>query len=119
MAELALSAAQLHILQRALGLDRYGQGRSYRAHFVTGPRTDDWPRLRALVDLGMVVESRVSWCGGDSVFEVTDAGRRAVREQSPDPPKLTRSQRKYRRWLSLDLGMTFREFLLSDRAKEA
>jgi hypothetical protein len=42
---------------------------------------------------------------------VTDAGKVAMLEQSPKPPKLTRSQQRYRRYLDADAGASFREWL--------
>lgn len=49
--------------------------------------------------------------GGDSCFFVTDLGKEAVQRESPEPPKLTRSQKRYRAWLRADCGMKFSEWL--------
>jgi hypothetical protein len=51
--------------------------------------------------------------GGDPLFTVTDAGRIAMEKESPAPPKLTRSQKRYREFLDASdaFGCTFREFL--------
>lgn len=72
----------LHILQ-------HGQGNTYRNRFVTTPRTDDWPLCMVHVE----------------------AGRQYVKEQSPAPPRLTRSQRRYRAYLAADSGLSFGEWL--------
>lgn len=32
----SLTSEQLHVLQHALGLDKYGQGEMYRNHFCAG-----------------------------------------------------------------------------------
>ena len=45
---------------------------------------------------------------------VTEAGKQAVRDESPPPPKLTRSQKRYRRFLNADTGRPFREWLKDD-----
>ena len=42
---------------------------------------------------------------------VTDAGIEAMQAASPKPPKLTKSQERYRRYLAADLGVSFREWL--------
>lgn len=100
----------LHILQHSLGVDRYGRGTQYRNHFVAG--FDDLENCRELVRLGFMVERPASvLTGGDPVFFVTDAGKRAMRELSPKPPKLTRSQKRYRAWLDSDSGYSFGEWL--------
>jgi hypothetical protein len=98
---------QLHILQHSLGLDQFGQGVAYRNHYVGDPES-----CRPLVALGFMTEHpRSELTGGDPWFRVTDAGRGAVRDESPKPPKLTRSQLRYRRFLATDSGLSFREWL--------
>ena len=42
---------------------------------------------------------------------VTKAGKKAMCEESPQPPKLSRSQRRYRAWLDADCGMKFGEWI--------
>lgn len=42
---------------------------------------------------------------------VTEAGKAAMLEQSPKPPKLTRGQKRYRRFLDADTGESFGEWL--------
>lgn len=106
-----MTPAQLHTLQHALGVDQYGQGNMFRNHYVGGEND-----CRPLVALGMMTEHPASeLTGGDPWFRVTDTGKHAVRDLSPVPPKLTRSQQRYRRFLSADSGMTFREWLSVER----
>ncbi len=106
---------RLEILQHALGVDEYGRGREYRDHFVTGPGSRDFDTCQALVAEGLMVDcGAVAWCDGDHCFRVTDAGRRYVREHSPKPPKVTRSQRRYQRFLDADCGLSFGEWLRLD-----
>ena len=109
-------AEHLHILQHSLGLDQYGRGKAYRNHFVTGPGSDDFDTCVALAEAGLMkgYGERGALTGGDHLFGVTDAGRRFVREHSPRPPKLTRSQRRYREFLDADCGLTFGEYLKSN-----
>ena len=102
--------SQLAILQHALGVDQHGQGEMHRNHFCAGG--GDEADCRELVELGYM-----------SVFapnasplpyyncSVTDKGKQAVRDLSPAPPKLTRSQKRYREFLDADCDMKFGEWL--------
>ncbi len=102
-----MTPTQLHTLQHALGLDEFGQGRQYRNHYVGDPET-----CRPLVELGYMREHPASeLTGGDPLFTVTPAGKEAVRVESPEPPVLTRSQKRYRQFLDADCGCTFQEWL--------
>lgn len=105
-----VTAEQLSILQHALGHDQYGRGGGYRNHFCAGGKDEDI--CRELVAMGLM---RV-WALNASPLPyynctVTVEGIRAMAEQSPAPPKLTRSQERYRRWLAADLGCSFGEFI--------
>lgn len=102
----------LHILQHSLGLDEYGRGTFYRNHFVTGEGSKDHADCMALVDAGyMGIRKNHPLAGGDDAFWVTEDGKRAIREHSPKPPKLTRGQQRYQAWLDYDGGMSFIEYL--------
>ncbi|MGC4409596.1 hypothetical protein D4A92_19815 [Rhizobium rosettiformans] len=118
-----MDAKQLHILQHSLGLDEYGRGTFYRNHFVTGEGSKDHADCMALVRVGlMTVRTGNALSGGDEVFRVTDAGKAAVAEHSPSPPKLTRSQQNYQDWLNYDSSLSFIEYVKMKshlRAKEA
>lgn len=106
--------ALLHILQHSLGVDQHGQGRQYRNHFVTGEGSDDYPDCMEAVRLGLMTMGRRSeLTGGMDAFFVTDAGKLYVAENSPPPPKLTRSQKRYRAWLNVSdaTGETFAQFI--------
>lgn len=106
-----LESASLSILQHSLGLDRYGRGASRRNHYVAGG--DDVPRCRALVAMGYMIEHAATvLSGGNPVFAVTRAGIKAVANESPSPPKLTRSQRRYQDYLAVaDCFNDFRHYL--------
>ena len=94
---------KLQILQHSLGVDQYGRGEQYRNHFATGPGGSDWDVCQELADLGLMKRYEPkAWMGGMYCFVVTDAGKAFVAEKSPAPPKLTRSQKRYREFLKDD-----------------
>ncbi len=108
-----MTPEQLQILQHALGVDKYGQGRQYRNHFCAGGT--DVPICESLVALGYM---RV-WHPNASPLPyyncaVTKEGKSAMLAASPAPPKLSRSQHRYRRFLSADSGLRFGEWLKLD-----
>lgn len=101
----------LHILQHSLGLDQYGDGLQFRNHFVAGG--DNIARCRELVAGGYMEEGGSNaLTGGMPCFFVTSAGIGAVALHSPDRPKLSRSQQRYRDYLKLaDCYESFSDFL--------
>jgi len=109
----ALSAEQLKILQHALGMDEYGRsGRGERNHFVTGPGSTDFASCVQLVDQGyMTRRSGSALYGGDDIFHATDVGRLAAQTCSPNPPRLTRSQKRYRAFLDHGSDLPFGQWL--------
>jgi hypothetical protein len=110
-----MSREQLHILQHALGLDEYGRGTMYRNHYVGGE-----DECRPLVAMGYMIERPASeLTGGDPLFHVTESGKAAVSEHSPKPPQLTRAQKRYRRFLTADCGLSFGEWLKYEREVSA
>ena len=111
---------ELQILQHALGVDQVGRGDQNRSHFVTGSGSDDHPTCMALTERGLMKrwDGATLQLGGDDFFRVTEAGRAFVAEHSPPPPKLTRSQRRYQRYLDADSSLTFREWLGTSYAKD-
>jgi hypothetical protein len=105
-----MTPEQLQILQHALGLDEYGRGEMYRNHFCAGD--DDEPICRALVEMGYMRVFRPNAPPYPYYnCTVTEAGKEAVRRESPEPPKLTRAQRRYRRFLEADSDLSFMEWL--------
>jgi hypothetical protein len=110
---------QLEILQHALGADEHGRIRRYseRNHFCAGP--DDEPDCRELVTMGYMRQHATTDVFPYFNCSVTDAGRKAMREESPVPPKLTRSQLRYQRFLNADTGHSFREWLKYEREATA
>jgi hypothetical protein len=109
-----MTKRQLEILQHALGVDQYGQTPKgftpyARNHFCAGGA--DEVICRELVALGYMQQHRTTELYPYFNCSVTEAGKKAMREESPAPPKLTRSQQRYRDFLDADLGCTFREWL--------
>lgn len=105
----SMTREQLHILQHSLGVDQYGQGSMYRNHYVGGEE-----ECRPLVAMGYMIEHAPREIfGGDSCFVVTHEGKQAMREESPKPPKLTQSQKRYREFLNASdaFNCNFREWL--------
>lgn len=102
----------LHILQHSLGVDGYGIGRSYRNRFVTGPGGDDFSKCGLLVEMGYMEDrGPQEIAGGMHCFVVTPLGESAMRENSPRPPKLTKSKQNYQAFLKADCGMTFKQWI--------
>lgn len=111
----------LAILQHALGRDQYGHGTDYRNHVVVGEGSADIVVCREAASQGLMTEhapSEIS--GGAPTFTVTDAGKAYIAEHSPKPPKLTRGQVRYRRYLDVAdvCDLTFGEWLKSERRAE-
>ncbi len=112
-----MTPAQLQILQHSLGADQYGIRRGDRNHFCAG--VGDEPACRELVALGyMKQHATTDWLPYFNC-SVTDAGKAAMYAESPKPPKLTRSQIRYREFLRADSGMSFMEWIRACREYEA
>lgn len=109
---------QLEILQHALGVNRYGQiprGHDgyYRNYFCAGGR--DEVDCLELVSLGFMETFEQAMLPYYNCT-VTEAGKQAMRDASPKPPKLSRSQRRYREFLAADSGESFMEWLMTRRS---
>ena len=108
-----MDAKILRIIQHSLGCDEHGRGTQYRNHFVTGEGSIDHPICAEAVERGLMECRRKGYelYGGDDVFAVTPEGKAWMAENSPAPPKLTRSQKRYQRYLDADTSESFIEFL--------
>ena len=109
---MSLNEQQLEILQHALGVDRYGQGKQYRNHFCAGGADED--TCRSLVDLGYMETFERSYLPYYNC-RVTEAGKKVMAEASPKPPKLSQGQIRYRAYLRADTGRPFLEWLKDQR----
>jgi len=109
-----MTARQLEILQHSLGVDQYGQTPKgftpyTRNYFSAGVR--DEPICRELVALGYMTHHGTNDIYSSFNCSVTEAGKKAMRDESPKPPKLSRSKLRYMAWLDADCGMTFKEWI--------
>ncbi len=120
-----MTPEQLHILQHSLGCDKYGHSTArsvrdegdgrfgyYRNHYVIGSECDGFNDLCELVKMGYMKDhgSR-DLTGGMHTFSVTQAGIMAMNEQSPEPPKISRSRQRYLDYLREDSSWSFGEWL--------
>lgn len=104
----------LALIQHALGVDEYGQGRQYRNHFVATEGSLDYDLCRSHVVAGRMRDHGTgSLYGGltSHCFTVTNAGRAWMIAQSPAPPRQTRGKVRYQQFLRSDSGLTFGEWL--------
>lgn len=100
----------LKILQHSLGVDKYGQGKMYRNHYCAGG--GDVKKCNTLVKFGYMhkfTPSEIS--GGDPIYTVTSLGKTVVMIESPSPPKITKSQKRYELYLRCESNETFGEWL--------
>jgi len=118
-----MTPRQLEILQHTLGCDKYGQNAHryvpahpdyfpyHRNHFCAG--ASDEPDCRALVEMGFMQQHQTTQWLPYFNCSATEAGIKAMREASPKPPRLTRSQKRYQDfldWADATNG-NFRQFL--------
>jgi hypothetical protein len=116
-----MTPRQLQILQHSLGCDQYGRNDHpevripnppyYRNHFCAGGKDEEV--CRELVALGYMAQHETTQWLPYFNCSATKAGIAAMKAESPAPPKLTRSQKRYREFLDASdaFGCTFREFL--------
>lgn len=121
----------LHVLQHSLGCDEFGRSKSrgadegdgcmgyYRNRFVTDTPGADGKACLELVAQGYMTDhGPQKLAGGMHCFTVTKAGEQVMREASPQPPKISRSRRRYLAFLHADCGLKFGEWLKTKWAKE-
>ena len=118
-----MMADMLHILQHALGVDKFGRGDQYRRHFVTGEGSLDHPTCMEAVAQGLMTRHSGNALTGEmDLFLVTDKGRAFVAARSPKPDRKQRARDRYSRYLDLaDVfpDLTFRQFLADYAAGDA
>ncbi|WP_245457998.1 hypothetical protein [Mesorhizobium sp. M6A.T.Cr.TU.016.01.1.1] len=59
----------------------------------------------------MIRRAAVEMFGGADFFRVTPAGKKAAIENSPPPPKLSRSKQRYADYLESDYDVPFGDWL--------
>lgn len=116
---MATDAQLLHVLQHSLGVDEYGRGEMYRNYFCTGAGTVDYPVCMEAVRRELMSPPRPGGkiYGDMDFFYVTELGKAYVRSFSPVAPVISRSKRRYARFLAYDGSLSFRDFLTTDMAK--
>lgn len=108
-----MKPSHLEILQHALGCDEYGnppKRGSERNYYGTDGNDPD---CNELVALGYMDKGKPKSWTPDIFFTVTQAGKQAMQEASPKPPKVTRSQKRMQDYRSFSdaYDCTFREYL--------
>jgi len=110
-----MTLRQLEIIQHALGADKYGRRpRDSRNFFCAGEA--DESDCKALVEKGLMKQHKRTELYPYFNCSVTDDGINAMLRESPAPPKLTRSQKRYQSFLDADSGMSFREWIKHEAA---
>lgn len=114
-----MTKEQIHILQHSLGVDKHGRGQMYRNFYYT---YEAEPVCESLVALGyMEIRRRTALYPGFN-YSVTDAGKIAMLTESPKPPKLTASQKRYREFHdsgASDCGYSFGEWPKDQKLRNA
>lgn len=115
--------AHLHILRHSIGLDdnghvKYGYKSSERNYYCTGPDCSGRADIMELEAAGLMKFSHHINDGTSEIFYVTDAGKVAALKDVMYP-KLTKAQRRYRAFLRIDMGITFKDFLTNPYFKDA
>ena len=110
---MTLTKDQLQILQHSLGVDQYGLGERYRNHFVTDDDSKDGQNCNELVALGLMSREppQGDISGGMPIFRVTTTGISVMMIESPKPPKISASQRRYQSYLAEEPGIPFGQWL--------
>lgn len=101
----------LELMRHALGLNY--RPISSRNYFVTSKQSTDYEIIELLLETGYMTEGRKLGFlpESDSYYYVTEAGKQFVDAHTPLPEKLTRSQRRYRAYLSAEATESFGDWL--------
>jgi hypothetical protein len=108
-----MNLRHLEILQHALGADQWGTMPKYgadRNYYGTDPYDLDCIEL---VQMGYMVELPArSWLP-DTMFAVTEAGKEAMKNASPLPPKVSAGAKRFEEYRNYSdaFDCTFREWL--------
>lgn len=106
-----LESADYGVLHHTLGISKPDTTEPYRNHFVAGEGHHDMPRLKRLVEAGLMKQVPApSFAGQDAMlFIVTEEGKTVAIETQPRPEKLSRSKARYRRYR--EFGDCFDSFI--------
>ena len=118
--ETAMTKEQIQIIQHSMGCDQYGRGGGHRNYFITDSTRGDGLICESLCEAGFMERtgSPSEITGGGQPYRVTAKGYWEMLEQSPKPPKLTRSQKRYQQWLdsgAADCGRSFADWIGAKR----
>ncbi len=108
-----MKPAHLQILQHSLGCDQYGtppkRGGERNYYGTDGADSD----CNELVALGYMHKGEPKSWTPDIFFTVTEEGRKAMREASPKPPKISAGTKRFAEYSSYSdaFDCTFREWL--------
>jgi hypothetical protein len=102
-----------NLLHHALGIKDPDQVHSFRNYFAASNRHHDLQGLLELCGEGLMVEGNTpSFCHDEQrTFYVTENGRLLAFNTRPKPPKLTKGQKRYKLFLSMDSEYTFGDWL--------
>lgn len=106
-----MTPRQLEIMQHCWGADVYGRRQRFSScnYFCAGVK--DEGDCRALIAMGYMQGHRRTDSFPYLNCSCTDVGVLAMNRESPAPPRLTRSQQRYRRFLDADSEMSFRDWI--------
>ena len=81
-----------------------------RNWFGASESSQDGKEFEKLVQMGLATKRKApSWSGDELIYHLTDEGKKIASETMPKPVKLTRSQKRYQRYL--EFGDCFDSFL--------
>jgi hypothetical protein len=111
-----MTKEQLKILQHSLGVDKHGlTPKGYRPytrnHFCAG--ISDEPTCRELVAMGYMVQHERREDLPYFNCSVTNEGMKAMHAASPNPPKMSRSAKRFEEYRTFSdaFDCTFRQWL--------
>lgn len=111
----SISTQEKQVLFHTLGINYRDE--AFRNYFVAGSTHSDMPTIISLIRKGLMCAGGTSITSYEQYFYVTEAGkiiaRKLKKEEITSRQKLTRSQKRYRNFLSCGCSNTFGECLKS------
>jgi len=97
---------QNRLMHHTCGLSN-GESRNW---FVTNPTSKDGVEFEKLINGGLAIKQAApSWAGDKVIYSLTEKGKQIAKDTMPKPPKLTRGQKRYKRFL--EYGDCFDSFI--------